>query len=159
MAPGLRHRPLPATGVSHTLPPTSQTTGPKPPETSPPTTSPPTTTNSRSVETFVVEYAAALDRDDIAFLLDRLHPVVISAYGADLCRDWIEREIVTLEGYRLTGPVLGPSPLRVAIPDGETVIDDAFSAPVSFVFQGSTVDAEAGFASIDGVIHWLGIRR
>lgn len=153
--------PSSTTGVSHPLP---SVTEPTPTTTSPPTTSTttsPSTTSppAMSVETFLVEYAAALDRDDIDFLLGRLHPVVVSAYGIDLCRDWIEREIVTLDGYRLTGAVTGPTTGRVTVPDGETVIEDVFSAPVRFVFEGSTFDREAGFALIDDEVFWLGVCR
>lgn len=121
-----------------------------------------TTTTTTPVETvsgFVDLYTSALESDDVDFLLSRLHPVVIDAYGPELCRAWIEREIVELESYELIGEVTGPTTTRVSIPEGSTDIADAYSARVSFVFQGSTFEADAGFALVDTEIHWLGVCR
>lgn len=127
------------------------------------TTTAPTTTvitsPPQSVEDFVSQYRAALDSDDVEFVFGRLHPVVVEAYGAELCRAWVEDEVITLEEYELVGVVAGPHTSRVSIPGGEADIPKSFSATVSFVFQGSSFEAEAGFALVDGQMHWLGVCR
>jgi len=118
-----------------------------------------TTTPAETVAGFVDLYTSALASDDVDFLLSRLHPVVIDAYGPELCRTWIESEIVELESYELIGEVTGPTTTRVSIPEGSTDIADAYSARISFVFQGSKFEADAGFALVGTEIHWLGVCR
>ncbi|MGH8928259.1 MAG: hypothetical protein ACRDWH_07900 [Acidimicrobiia bacterium] len=111
------------------------------------------------VEAFVAAYRTALDADDLAFLVSRLHPTVKQGYGEDLCEAWVAREIVLLEQYQLTGPLSGPRPETFAMANGSFGVDDVFSGPISFVFQGSPFEGRADFAVLDGLVYWLGICR
>lgn len=125
------------------------------------TTTPTTTTTTtipvtETVQDFVLMFAAAIDGGDSEFLFARLHPAVTGGFGLEVCRSWIEAEILQLRGYQLTGPVEGPVDQTFTTPAGEGVIADAYSAPVSFDFQGQTFDSEGGFALVEGEMRWLG---
>ena len=126
------------------------------------TTTPPasttttTTVEVESVEDFVELFASAIAGDDVDFLFDRLHPASVGGFGPDLCRNWIENEIVTLENYQLTSDMAGPHDQSFTTPAGTGTIENAYSADVSFSFQGQLINGEAGFALIVGVMHWLG---
>jgi hypothetical protein len=111
------------------------------------------------VEAFVASYRAALDDDDVAFLVNRLHPAVKSGYGEELCNAWVEREIAHLGDYELTGPLAGPRTETFVMGTGSFEVTDVFSGPISFTFQGSSFDGQADFAVLDGVIYWLGVCR
>ncbi len=157
--------PTAATTTSTTSPTTTTTTSPTTTTTTT-TTSPTTTTTTtrttttivqpESVEEFVVLFALAIGAGDVEFLLDRLHPAAVGGFGLDLCRDWIEVEILQLGDYQLTGPAEGPRDQSFTTPAGTGTIADAFSAPVSFIFQGQLFDAEGDFALIDTEMYWLG---
>jgi hypothetical protein len=134
------------------------------------TTTPPTTTTAAAttttivlgagaIEGFVEDYRAALDNDDVAFLFDWLHPGVKDGYGSDLCREWVAREIAALESYELTGPLVGPSSATISTESGTFEVDDLYSGPISFVYQGASFEGQAQFAVQDGSIYWLGICR
>ena len=131
----------PTTTVTATTPPTSTTT---------------TTVEVESVEDFVELFASAIAEDNVGFLYDRLHPASVGGFGPDLCRSWIENEIVTLDNYKLESEANGPHDQSFTTPAGTGTIENAFSADVSFSFQGQLINGEAGFALIDGVMHWLG---
>jgi hypothetical protein len=135
-----------------TLPPTTTTT------TATTTTAPTTTTTPpETLEEFVVAYRAALDSDDVEFLVTRLHPRIIEIHGEELCRAWVGREVVNLDNYQLIGEVSGPADEMFTAPDGsQFAIADKFSATASFTFQGTPGESPADFALVDGVMHWLG---
>lgn len=100
------------------------------------------------VEAFVVEFAAAIEAGDVESLFATLSPDVVDLFGADLCRDFIESEILLLEDYRISGDV-------TRIEDTGSGPVEQFEAPVTFTFQGSEFDANAMFAIDDGV-RWFG---
>ena len=77
-------------------------------------------------------------------------------FGPDLCRTWIEAEILLLRDYQLTGPIAGPMDQSFTTPAGTGTIENAFSAPASFTFQGQQFDSLAGFALVGTQMHWLG---
>ena len=108
------------------------------------------------MEDFVGLFAAAIAADDVDFLFDRLHPASLGGFGPDLCRSWIEQDILTLEDYQLTSEVEGPHDQSFTTPAGTGTIENAYSADVTFSFQGQLINGAAGFASFDGVMHWLG---
>lgn len=112
-----------------------------------------------AIEVFVEDYRVALDNDDVAFLFDWLHPDVKDGYGSDLCHEWVEREIAALESYELTGPLVGPSSATISTERGTFEVDDLYSGPISFVYQGAPFEGQAQFAVQDGSIYWLGICR
>ncbi len=125
-------------------------------------TAPTTTTlvlGASAIEVFVEDYRAALDNDDVAFLFDWLHPEVKDGYGSDLSREWVEREIAALESYELTGPLVGPSTATISTENGTFEVDDLYSGPISFVYQGAFFEGQAQFAVQGGSIYWLGICR
>jgi hypothetical protein len=120
------------------------------------TTGAPTTTTASSAETldeFIAEYQAALADDDSGFLFDRLHPVVLALFDADTCRAYIDREIVTIASYTMTGT---PTTRAAAFdtPDGPVNVD-LIEAPIHFEFQGQGVDTTGQFALVDGQIRWF----
>ena len=93
------------------------------------------------VETFVPTFADAIAREDIDYLYDTLHPVVTTLFEEDLCRTFIEAEILLLEDYRLTGDVTGPSTENIG---GQVV--ETYRGPVAFGFQGQDFETGATFA-------------
>lgn len=135
----------------------------EPPETTAPTTSAApanttaavtittTTPPDQTVEDFFPDFVAAIESGDVDFLLARLHPVVLEQPNADRCRTFIEREILALGNYTLTGDVTGPVSQNVA----GTTVAAVYSAPVSFVFQGQSFDGTATFAAVDGEMRWF----
>jgi hypothetical protein len=136
-----------------TLAPTTTTTATT--TTSPSTTT--TTTPPETLEEFVVAYRAALDSDDVAFLVSRLHPKIVEIHGDELCRAWVEREVVNLDDYQIIGEVSGPADEMFTAPDGsQFAIADKFSTTASFTFQGTPGESPADFALVEGVMHWLG---
>ena len=149
-----------APATTTTRPPTTTATSSTTTSTSTTTTSTTTTTTTtmpdQTVEEFLPEFVAAIESGDVDFLFDRLHPAVVGGYGPDLCRNWIEAEILTLQNYQLTGPVVGPIDQPFTTPAGTGTIENAFSVPASFVFQGQQFDTDAGFALVDARMHWLG---
>lgn len=141
----------PTTSATTTeVPSTSSTT--EPPTTTAPTTS--TTIPVDAIATFVTEFAALIDAGDADVLFDRLHPAVLEAQDADLCRAFIEREILELRDYRLTGDITGP----VATTFGSMTVE-MYTAPVAFTFQGTAFDGSASFALLDGEVRWFATCR
>ena len=67
-----------------------------------------TTPAPQTVEAFLEEFNTAVADGDVEFLTGRLHPVVIGLYGEDVCRAFVESDILTLNNYQLTGDVTGP---------------------------------------------------
>ena len=106
---------------------------------------------AETVEGFFAAYVAAIDAGDADFLFDRLHPVVLEQPTADLCRAFIEREILALSNYRITDAITGPTSQTIA----GTAVADVYSAPVEFVFQGQTFEGTATFAAVDGQMRWF----
>lgn len=143
----------PATQVSTTTTASTTTTS----STSTSTTMAATTStiSPEMVPDFVEQFRAAIEVGDADFLFDRLHPVVLATYEADLCRGYIEREILALDDYRLIGPVEGPFVRTFPSQGGEITVEQAFNAPVSFNFQGQSFDVTGGFAIEDGQVYWF----
>ncbi len=143
-----------------TTAPTTTTARPTTTTTSPVTTTVPVTTTTlppQTVEDFVTEYRTALDQDDIDFLIGRLHPRVIEAYGEEMCQRWVTEEVALLEAYELAGEATGPADQMFTGPGGEQIpIADTFTAPVTFNFQGEAFDSVAQFALLHSVMFWLG---
>ena len=101
-------------------------------------------------------YASATESGNTDFLFQRLLPGIIDVLGADLCRGFVENEITAISDYRLTGAVSGPSARSLTVGDTQVNVDDYYEAPVSFTFQGQSLDATATFAVIDNLIYWIG---
>jgi len=122
------------------------------------TTAPATTTTqpNETVEEFLVAFSAALDSGDRDFVYTRLHPEVVTGWGADLCSAWVDREIMELSDYTFVSLVSGPVTQTVTTPNGTATILDYFTASVTFVFQGETFNSDGGYALIDGEMYWLG---
>ena len=106
------------------------------------------------VEAFVAEFAAATVGGDVEFLFGRLHPVVISVSDEATCRAYVEREIVAISDYRLTGPVARTS-TTVTVGNRQVLVDPLFTAPVAFSFQGQQVETTGQFAPVAGEMRWL----
>lgn len=132
--------------------------------TAPTTTGAPSTTEASTTSTivpspadvdlFVGQFVAWIEAADTDALVGRLHPVVIDEYGQDLCRSFVEREILALENYRSTGPVTGPDASQFG-----SVDIDVYRVPVAFTFQGGEFTSDAAFAFEDGVVYWFATCR
>lgn len=126
------------------------------PERQPATTSTtvaPTTTTIDAIaeiEAFVVDFAAAIEREDEDFLFDRLHSAVLTLFNETECRTFIEEQILQLENYRQTGDVTGPAPQTIA-----DVVVDMYTTPVAFGFQGQDVTSDAAYAFEDSEVRWF----
>lgn len=121
------------------------------------TTSQPTTTTvaaGEAIAGFVGAFAAWIADGDVDALMAALHPAVIEASGEDLCRAFVEREILALVDYRLAGEVTGP---RSATFGSGSI--DMYEAPISFTFQGAAFDDTAQFAFVDGDVRWFATCR
>lgn len=117
------------------------------------TTTPSTTAPvdpAAAIAAFVPEFANMITAGDAQGLFDTLHPAVLETQDANLCKSFIEREILALVDYRLTGDVTGPVPTTF----GSTTVD-VYSGPVSFTYQGQTFDSSATFAMVDGGVRWF----
>ncbi|RLE15974.1 MAG: hypothetical protein DRJ28_02675 [Actinobacteria bacterium] len=126
------------------------------------TTIPPTTTTTlapdAAIAAFVGEFAAAIAAEDTDWLLDHLHSAMILGYGEDVCRNFINVEILELTQYTLTGSVVGPVSKTLTTGIGDVTVSGIYSAETSFVFQGSQFDAKADFVLGDPIT-WLAICR
>ena len=136
--------------------PTSSTTTPS----TTTTTSMPTTTTTQpplgpdDAEAFIAEFATAIAAGDVDFLMDRLHTVALGLSDPEVCRAFVEREILALVDYRVAGPVTRQA--RTYTVGGESVVvDPLFEVPVLFTFQGQEFEGTAGLAEQDGAMRWF----
>ncbi|MFH1105320.1 MAG: hypothetical protein V1757_10340 [Actinomycetota bacterium] len=84
--------------------------------------------------------------------MEHLHPAVFSLYDETVCRSFVEREILPLTDYRLTGDVTGPTTVTI----GGQQVSNYYTAPVSFVISGQAFHDQPGtFALVDGEVYWL----
>jgi len=83
---------------------------------------------------------------------------MILGYGEDVCRNFINVEILELTQYTLTGSVVGPVSKTLTTGIGDVTVSGIYSAETSFVFQGSQFDAKADFVLGDPIT-WLAICR
>lgn len=103
-----------------------------------------------AITAFVPEFANMIAAGDAQGLFDTLHPAVLQTQDANLCMSFIDREILALVDYQLTGAVTGPVPTTF----GSTTVD-VYSGPVSFTYQGQTFDSTATFAMVEGAVRWF----
>ena len=128
------------------------------------TTSTTTTTTTISSEdalaAFIQQFALDIANGDTEALMATLNPAVILGSGEQLCRDFVEREILALGDYQLIGDVNGPSSKSVDTVAGTITVDNIYEAQVSFVFGGQSFDSRADFVrDDDGQISWLATCR
>jgi hypothetical protein len=119
------------------------------------TTSVPATTTTTldataAIETFVEEFSVAIERQDVDSLMAALHPAVLEAFNEELCRSFIEDEILLLGDYRLTGPIQGPTPQNI----GSFTVG-MYTGPVAFTFQGQDFESDASFAIEANGVTWF----
>ncbi len=125
------------------------------------TTEAPTTTTLApevAISNFVEEFSAAIAARDVDWLFERLNGSMILGYGEDVCRSFIEDEILLLEQYELNGAIVGPVTKSLSTGVGEVSVDNIYTADTSFVFQGSPFDSMADFVMGDPIT-WLAICR
>lgn len=160
--------PVTSAAPTTTTPATTNTTSEAPPPTTTATTTTSTTTTSTttttaapapSIEEFIVAYAAATASGDAAFLYDSLMPGLRDVFGEELCRGWVDREIVIISDYQLTGEVTGPIARTLNVGETTLNVDQYYEAPVKFTFQGESFDTVATFVVEDGQVYWIGACR
>lgn len=140
------------TTTTTTLAPTTTTTS-EPETTTTTSTSSATTTSvdeKALVEEFIPMYRIAIQLENVDFLFDRLHPEVLNLSTPELCRDFIEREILALQEYEQIGPVEGPE-----VRDLGSGLESVYTVPVSFVFEGNSFEVTASYAVVDGEVRWF----
>ena len=123
-----------------------------PPETTPPS-------GSELVAGFVPVFAQAIADGDLEYVLSRLHPDIVEAFGDDLCRNWVQRDILALGDYQLDGTVEGPSTGSISTPSGILTFANRFSAPVTFTFSGRAYSVNADFVVVSGEVFFVGTCR
>ena len=150
----------PAVEPTATLEPAPTATPEPTPEPTPeatPTTEPTATPEPvpETLDDFVTAFNGANSAGDTSFAFERLHPVVLEIFGAELCQTWLDN--------RFAGTTIGvtgePSPLTTTsfgLPDGSTSeVPDYFTVAVDLTFQGSVTAADASFAYIGPDIYWF----
>ncbi len=126
------------------------------------TTIAPTTTLSieSAVSTFVQQFSLDIANGDTAALLATLNPAVVLGSGEQLCRDFVEREILALGEYQLVGEITGPVSKPIETVAGTVTIDNIYETAVSFTFSGASFDSRADFVvDSDGRVSWLAVCR
>jgi hypothetical protein len=154
-APTTTTTPPSTTSTPSTTPATSTTAT----TTSTTTTTTSTTTTTQpppSIEDFVAAYVSATESGDGEFLFERLLPEIRDAYGADLCRNWVNSEILAISDYKVTGEITGPSSRSLAAGSTTVAVDQYYEAPISFTFQGQSFDSKAGWVIENGQVFWVG---
>lgn len=109
-----------------------------------------------AVSSLIVTLADSIDSGDTASVLALLHPAIVSAFGPELCRSWVEDEIMALEGYRANGDVSGPTTGSIETPSGLIEFEERYSVPVAFGFQGQQFEAIADFVVEGGEAYFTG---
>ncbi len=145
----------PTSGAEATSSTTSTTT------TTTSTTTTTTTTTlppEAAVAAFVEEFSTAIGAADVDWLLQRLNGSIVLGYGEEVCRAFIEAEILQLEQYELNGAVVGPATKTLPTGVGEISVSNIYTADVSFVFRGSAFDSKADFVWEDPIT-WLATCR
>lgn len=109
-----------------------------------------------AVRRFVDEIGSWIAAGDAATLFDLLHPTVRERFGEELCRAWIDREVLALVDYQASGDPTGPTSVSVQTPAGPFDLDESWNVPVSYAFQGQAFDSVAQVGVLDGQLVWLG---
>lgn len=140
------------TTTTTTLPDATTTTTPATTTTADgqPTTSTGVFDEVGAVEAFVGELSAAIAAGDSEFLFDRLHPAVKATYDEAECREHIDDEILLLESYRSTGPIVGPFDSEF----GEFPIT-SYEVPVAFDLEDEEFESTAVFSLTEGTVRWF----
>lgn len=115
---------------------------------------PTTTSEGDPAAAFVISFRVAIDAGDVAFLLERLHPVVLDAFGSDACRAFIEQEMLELREYRQTGGAIGPIIRAFATATGSTTAQ-TYEVPVAFDYQGQHYEDRALLGFANETMHWF----
>lgn len=143
------------TASSTTTEPTTTTTAA---ETTTTTAAATTTTTTLAPEaviaTFIGEFSSAITTEDTDWLLDNLHPSIILGYTEELCRSFIDREILELKEYTLIGDITGPVTKTLETGVGDVTVEGIYEAETSFVFNGKSYEAKADFV-FDDQVSWL----
>lgn len=83
---------------------------------------------------------------------------MILGYGEDLCRTFINNDILALTQYTLIGSVVGPVAKTLNTAVGTVTVEGIYEAETSFVFQGTQFDAQADFVLGDQIT-WIATCR
>lgn len=114
------------------------------------------TVDAVDISAFVERFAVALETGDVGFLVETLHPVVVEAFGDETCETWVRREVMLLSDYRIDGNPESIGDGQVTAPTGTLAVEDMWSAPVAFTFNGEKFETQSSFAVIGGSVFWLG---
>ena len=124
------------------------------------TTAPTTTTmtiaDTDLVEAFIVAFGEALESGDVEFVFASLHPGIVFGFGTEVCRTWVETQVMGISAYVQIGPVIGPTSGSLGTPGGDASFEVVYSAPVTFEFSGATFAANPDFVLEDGTVYFTG---
>ena len=91
-------------------------------------------------------------------MMASLHPDVVAAFGAEVCRSFVETEILALGDYELIGDITGPLSKTLDAGGDSTTIENIYEAEVRFTFQGTEFEVLGDFVAADAV-YWVAICR
>ena len=81
-----------------------------------------------------------------------------AAFGAEVCRSFVETEILALGDYELIGDITGPLSKTLDAGGDSTTIENIYEAEVRFTFQGTEFEVLGDFVAADAV-YWVAICR
>jgi len=104
---------------------------------------------------FFQRLSTSIATGDLAYALDRLHPLVLAAFPGDVCR--IELSLRTAADYQIAVNSIGDTaPWTWELPDGRSLeVDDATT--VTILLPGTTEPVESHIVNIDGLYYWFTI--
>jgi hypothetical protein len=116
-----------------------------------PTPEPP---GAETPQEFYERYTEAMHSQEVGFLYDRLHPVVIERYGAEACQSYLQTILdpgfdIGVEGVGDLGPWI------YEMDDRSTQIEDVFPVDVVLTSRGETKSFEVHLALMGGKLYWF----
>ncbi len=150
--------PAPTPAPTPTAAPTPTPTPPPTPSPTPAAPSAPTPTPGEleppTAEDFADELSAAIRDSDEAYLNERLHPEVITRYGAEQCAHWVTSDIAGDDIRWEVRSSSGPQEWDYASDDLSTIIADAWILD-ALQAQADPPERELHFAPSEGTWRWF----
>lgn len=115
----------------------------------------PTPELAETPQEFFDLFVDAVQTQDDAFLLARLHPAVFEIYGRQQCRAAVA-SLEPMPGFDVTvRRVEGPEPYDYAPDDQSVTIDDAFTLALTFSSSAGTSRQEGHLALVGAEMRWF----
>lgn len=108
------------------------------------------------IAAFIQAFGEALAAGDVDTVFASLHPDIVSGFGEDACRTWVENEIMGLGNYVQNGDPVGPAPGSLATTNGTVSLENVYAVPIAFDFSGSSFELSADFVVEDDAVYFTG---